>query len=53
MNILCSRVFFNAVTIIQAISLLLETTMLTMINTSVSNDKYTQFNNLADISIQR
>ena len=40
-------------TTIQAISLTLENTMLTMINNSGSNDEYTQFNNLADVSIQR
>ena len=40
-------------TTIQAIPLILGNTVLSMMNTSGSNDKYTQFNNLADISIQR
>ena len=48
-----SKVFCNAATTIQAIPLTLENMMLTMINTSGSNDKYTQFNNLVDVSIDR
>ena len=40
-------------TTIQAIPLILGNTVLSMMNTSGSNDKYTQFNNLADVSIQR
>ena len=52
-NYFVQQGFFNAVTTIQAIPLTLENTMLTMPNTSGSNDKYTQFNNLAGVSIQR